>query len=174
MPVCSGSRTGWRSITPGASRSTGQTVAQRSGGPSSSGRPRASITRPSSSSPTGTLATCPVALHFVAGRDVLRRVEKQHADFARTQVEGQGGQPVAALQQFAVANRRSTAQVGHAVADADDPADLVMADLPVNGGQALAQLARPGRRSESVMVRLPSRRCRAVGNCWPASEASQT
>src|SRR3954449_9153221 len=60
IPVWSGSLTGWRSITPGAFHSTGRVSAESIGPSPSSGFPSGSTTRPSSASPTGTEATCPV------------------------------------------------------------------------------------------------------------------
>ncbi len=62
MPVWSGSFTGWRSTTPGALNSSGRVSSVLIGPPPSSGRPSGSTTRPSSASPTGTLATRPVRL----------------------------------------------------------------------------------------------------------------
>ena len=60
MPVCSGSFTGWRSTTPGALNSSGRVSSVSIGPWPSSGFPSGSTTRPSSASPTGTLATPPV------------------------------------------------------------------------------------------------------------------
>ena len=60
MPVCSGTLTGWRPATPGASISTGRRSEVTSGGPPSSGLPSGSITRPNTASPTGTLSKRPV------------------------------------------------------------------------------------------------------------------
>jgi hypothetical protein len=60
IPVITGSFTGCRSTTPGALNSSGRLCAVWIGGPPSSGWPSGSTTRPSSSSPTGTLATEPV------------------------------------------------------------------------------------------------------------------
>src|SRR6266508_3485705 len=60
IPVWMGSLTGCRSTTPGAWNSSGRASSVRTGPPPSSGRPSGSTTRPSSPSPTGTLATRPV------------------------------------------------------------------------------------------------------------------
>src|ERR1051326_4171856 len=60
MPVCSGSFTGCRAITPGALNSSGRVSFVSIGPCPSSGLPSGSTTRPSSASPTGTLATRPV------------------------------------------------------------------------------------------------------------------
>src|SRR5918996_6007189 len=60
IPVWSGSFTGWRAITPGALNSSWRRSSDSIGGPPSSGFPSGSTTRPSSPSPTGTLATSPV------------------------------------------------------------------------------------------------------------------
>src|SRR3954447_239090 len=60
IPVCSGSLTGWRAITPGALNSSGRVSVVSIGPWPSSGRPSGSTTRPRSASPTGTLTTLPV------------------------------------------------------------------------------------------------------------------
>ena len=60
MPVCSGSFTGWRAITPGALNSSGRVSVVSIGPWPSSGLPSGSTMRPISASPTGTLATRPV------------------------------------------------------------------------------------------------------------------
>ena len=60
MPVCSGTLTGWRPATPGASDSTPRRSLKAIGPPPSSGLPSGSITRPSTASPTGTDSSRPV------------------------------------------------------------------------------------------------------------------
>ncbi len=60
IPVWSGSFTGCRAITPGALNSSGRVCSDSIGPRPSSGLPSGSTTRPSSASPTGTLATRPV------------------------------------------------------------------------------------------------------------------
>src|SRR5690606_16361268 len=62
MPVCSGSCTGWRPMMPGAWISMRRSCTPTSGPLSSTGLPRASTTRPSRPSPTGTDRMRPVAL----------------------------------------------------------------------------------------------------------------
>src|SRR5262245_45488523 len=62
MPVCSGSCTGWRPMMPGAWISRRRSCTPTSGPLSSTGLPRASTTRPSTPSPTGTERMRPVAL----------------------------------------------------------------------------------------------------------------
>ena len=60
-PVCNGSLTGWRKITPGALRSSGISTVPPSIGPlPSSGSPSGVMTRPSSASPTRIEAVWPV------------------------------------------------------------------------------------------------------------------
>ncbi len=61
-PVCSGSRTDWRSTTPGAMRSIGRNCVVGTGPLPSTGWPSALTTRPSISSPTGTEMMRPVRL----------------------------------------------------------------------------------------------------------------
>ena len=71
---------------------------------------------------------------------MVRRVEEEHARLSRgRRSKAKRGQAVATFQQLAIADRRAPPQIGHAVADADDLADLVMADLPVD--------AQPGCRA---------------------------
>src|SRR4051794_119120 len=59
-PVCIGSSTGWRCTTPGALNSAGRVSEGLMSPLSSSGRPRGSTRRPSSSSPTGISRRRPV------------------------------------------------------------------------------------------------------------------
>ena len=61
-PVAIGSRTGWRSMTPGASRSRGMNSEVDTGPLSSMGSPSELTTRPIIASPTGTLMMRPVRL----------------------------------------------------------------------------------------------------------------
>ena len=59
-PVAIGSRTGWRSMTPGARRSSAMNWSVAIGPLSSIGWPSEFTTRPTSASPTGTLMMRPV------------------------------------------------------------------------------------------------------------------
>ncbi len=59
-PVAIGSRTGCRSMIPGASRSIGKELVDAMGPLSSIGWPSAFTTRPTMPSPTGTLKIVPV------------------------------------------------------------------------------------------------------------------
>ncbi len=61
-PVAMGSRTGWRSIMPGARRSTGSVSVVAIGPLSSMGAPSVLTTRPTMAGPTGTLRILPVRL----------------------------------------------------------------------------------------------------------------
>jgi len=62
IPVWTGVSTDWRTMTPGAIRSTGRVLVAAIGPLSSSGRPSGSTTRPRSARPTGTSTTRPVVL----------------------------------------------------------------------------------------------------------------
>ena len=62
IPVWTGVSTGWRTMTPGAIRSTGRNWLVSMGPLPSSGLPSGSTTRPMSASPTGTWTTRPVVL----------------------------------------------------------------------------------------------------------------
>ena len=61
-PVCTGWPTDWRVMTPGATFSIGEYSLVSTGPLPSTGLPRASTTRPSRASPTGTSRIRPVAL----------------------------------------------------------------------------------------------------------------
>ena len=65
-PVAIGSRTGWRSMMPGARRSTGSVSVVAIGPLSSMGTPSAFTTRPIMPSPTGTRQNLARALDLVA------------------------------------------------------------------------------------------------------------
>ena len=65
MPVCSAWLTGWRGMMPGAIFSIGARSFAGTGPLPSSGLPSVSITRPSSSLPTGTLSRRPVVLQVM-------------------------------------------------------------------------------------------------------------
>ena len=60
MPVWSGSFTGWRTMMPGATISTGRLMLVLISPRPSTGRPSASTTRPSIAGPTGTSSRRPV------------------------------------------------------------------------------------------------------------------
>ena len=62
IPVWTGVSTDFRTMTPGAIRSTGRVAVAAIGPLSSSGRPSGSTTRPRSAWPTGTSTTRPVVL----------------------------------------------------------------------------------------------------------------
>jgi hypothetical protein len=64
-PVCTGSLTDWRSMTPGATFSMGDTSVALIGPLPSTGTPREFTTRPSIASPTGTSRIRPVVLTTV-------------------------------------------------------------------------------------------------------------
>ncbi len=61
-PVCTGSETDWRAMTPGATFSSGDVSSASIGPLPSIGLPSASTTRPSSALPTGTSSMRPVVL----------------------------------------------------------------------------------------------------------------
>ena len=77
MPVAMGSRTPWRSITPGASRSMGRRSVVAMGPLSSMGAPSALTTRPIMASPTGTDMMVPVRFTLVAFLEPSGEVAEQ-------------------------------------------------------------------------------------------------
>ncbi len=131
MPVCSGSFTGWRSTTPGALNSSGRVSSVLIGPAPSSGRPSGSTTRPSSASPTGTLATRPVPLDRLALLHVLPLAEQRRADVVLLEVERQPDDPVLELEHLEGDGVLEPVDAGDPVADLQDGADLGEVGLDV-------------------------------------------
>ena len=129
MPVCSGSLTGCRSATPGAMISTGRRCLVTIGPLPSSGLPSGSTTRPSSSSPTGTLKQPAGAADFVAFGDVQVVAEDDDADRVLFQVERQADRAVGELDHLAGHDAGQAVDAGDAVADFQHAADFADVDL---------------------------------------------
>ena len=124
MPVCSGSFTGCRATTPGALNSSGRVSEVSIGPPPSSGLPSGSTTRPSSASPTGTLATLPGAADGLALLDVLPLAEERGADVVLLEVEREADDAVLELEHLHRDSVLETVDACDAVADLEDGADL--------------------------------------------------
>src|SRR5579885_776806 len=127
-PVAMGSRTGWRSMTPGAIRSSAINFVVLIGPLSSMGCPREFTTRPTSASPTGTLMMRPVRF-FVALADLGVISEQHHAALVFFQVHGQSGHPMRKLEQFARHDLVETVHAGNAVAERDHRAHFIDRDF---------------------------------------------
>ncbi len=140
VPVCIGSWTGCRSMTPGASRSTGQSVVARMSGPPSSGRPKASTTRPSNGLPTGTLATRPVARNSSPAATCSLRSRNRTPISSRRRSKAMAVRPSWRLEKLAVTCRRAAAEIGDAVADTRHPPRLVASHLKMDALPILPQL----------------------------------
>jgi hypothetical protein len=107
-----------RTITPGAMRSTGRVAFVSIGPLSSSGRPSASTTRPSSADPTGTSTTRPVVL-TVSPSLITRRCRDDRADRLLLEVEGQAHDPVGELEHLGGERAVEPVDLGDAVTDFD-------------------------------------------------------
>ena len=131
MPVWSGSFTGWRAITPGALNSSGRYSSDSIGPRPSSGLPSGSTTRPSSPSPTGTLATRPVRRTGSPSLDLLPRAEERGADLVLLEVEREPDDAVLELEHLHRDRVLEPVDAGDAVADRQDGADLGEVGLDV-------------------------------------------
>ena len=133
-PVCSGSRTGWRSTTPGAMRSIGRNCVVGTGPLPSTGWPSALTTRPSISSPTGTEMMRPVRLTMSPSLTSVRVAEEHRADAVFLEVQRDAEDAAGELDHLAGHAALDAVQAGHAVADRDDGADF--GDVHVDGVSA--------------------------------------
>ena len=172
VPVRSGSVTGCRSATPGALAFDGPNASERSGPPPSSGLPSGSITRPSKPVPDRHARHPAGEPDLVARRNLVRRAQEQGADLVRAKVERQRGQPVAALQQFAVSHRRHPAEIRDPVADTDDVPDLPAADFPTDRLEPAAE--RVADLINQVCHPRPPAAAALAASSWAAIVASQT
>ncbi len=130
-PVCSGSFTGWRLITPGALNSSGRRSVASIGPSPSSGFPSGSTTRPSMPSPTGTLMTSPVRRTGSPSAIVLPLAEERGADVVLLEVEGDADDAVLELEPLERDAVLEPVDAGDAVADLEDGADLGEVGLDV-------------------------------------------
>ncbi len=116
-PVCSGSLTGERSTTPGASRSIGMDCFAAIGPLPSIGWPSALTTRPISLVADGDGNDAARALDGIAFLDARRVAEENGADAFLFEIQRDAEQPVRELDHFA----------GHGAFDAVDASDTVAA-----------------------------------------------
>ena len=123
IPVWTGVSTDWRTMTPGAIRSTGRVLVDSIGPLSSSGRPSGSTTRPRSASPTGTSTTRPVVL--TVSPSLIARVvaEDDRTDRLLLEVQGHADDAVGELEHLGRQRAVEAVDLGDAVTDLDDGAD---------------------------------------------------
>ncbi len=141
-PVAMGSRTGWRSMMPGARRSTGSVSVVAMGPLSSMGMPSALTTRPIMASPTGTRENLAGALDLVAFAELGVVAENDGAHLVLFKGERQAGNAVREAEQLAGHDLVEAVQAGDAVAERGDGADLVDLDLRVVVRDLLAKELR--------------------------------
>jgi hypothetical protein len=137
MPVCSGSETGWRPTMPGAWTSMRRVLVDEGPLPSI-GSPSAFTTRPSSASPTGMKDPTGRA-HDLLLFDGVDRAEHDRADRVLVEVHRQAQRAVLELEQLVHLGPGQARDARDAVADLDDPTDLLGADGRVELGHVLAQ-----------------------------------
>ena len=143
MPVCMGSCTGLREMTPGALNSTGRMPSALMGPLPSIGMPSGLTTRPSISRPDGTSTIRPVVRNLVVLLDCRDVTQEHGAHFVFLEVLGQAVDGLAALprefQKLAGHGVLQAVDARNAVADLDDGADLARLDARVQGVKLLAQ-----------------------------------
>ena len=141
-PVAIGSRTGWRSMMPGASRSMGSELVEAMGPLSSMGWPSAFTTRPIMPSPTGTLKNRAGALDLVAFAQLGVVAQNHRAHRILFQAQRQSGNAVRKAEQLAGHHLVQAVQAGNAVAQRGDGPDFVHLDLGVVVRDLLAKKLR--------------------------------
>ena len=139
MPVCSGSFTGWRSITPGALNSTGRVSVDSIGPWPSSGLPSGSTTRPSSALADGHGRDAAGAADRLALLDLVPLAEERGADVVLLEVEREADDAVLELEHLEREAVLEAVDAGDAVADLQDGADLGEVRLDVELLDPLAQ-----------------------------------
>ena len=126
-----GSRTGWRSMMPGARRSTGSVSVVAMGPLSSMGMPSAFTTRPIMAAAHGHGQNLAGALDLVAFLQLGVLAENHRAHLIFFKRERQAGDAVREAEQLAGHHFVEAVQAGDAVAERGDGPDLVDLDLRV-------------------------------------------
>ena len=112
----------------------------------SSGLPSGSTTRPSSSSPTGTLKQAAGAADFVAFGDLQVITENDDTDRVLFEVEGEADRAVGELDHLLSHDARQAVHAGDAVADFEHAADVADVDLRLRTARFPAELLKRFRR----------------------------
>ena len=133
-PVCSGSRTDWRSTTPGAMRSIGRNCVVGTGPLPSTGWPSALTTRPSISSPTGTEMMRPVRLTMSPSLMWCASPRSTEPTLSSSRFSAMPKAPPGNSIISPAMHALDAVQARHAVADRDDGADF--GDVDVDGVSA--------------------------------------
>ena len=141
-PVAMGSRTGWRSMMPGARRSMGKQLVEAMGPLSSMGWPSALTTRPIMPSPTGTLKIVPVRLTSLPSLSSVYSPRITAPTWSSSRLERQPGDAVRKAEQLAGHDLVQAVQAGNAVAQRCDGPDFVHLDLGVVVRDLLAKKLR--------------------------------
>src|SRR5665647_231489 len=129
MPVCRGSRTGWRSTTPGARRSTNMKVSVVIGPLPSRGCPQRVDDAADHRRARRDLHDPPGPLDHVPLADEVAFAEQDDADVLLLEVQGQAEDAVGELQELVGHDPVEAVDTGDAVADRGDGADLADVDL---------------------------------------------
>ena len=129
--------------------------------PPSSGRPKASTTRPSSASPTGARATSPVPRTVSAGGNAVAVAQQHAADGLLAEIDHQPGHAGLEHQQLVQPGFGQPADRRDAVADAQHPPDPFQAGFGGQLADPLAALLDPAAKGVS-----------GRGRCRRASEQS--
>ena len=130
-PVAMGSRTPWRSMMPGARRSTGSVSVVAMGPLSSMGMPSALTTRPIMAVAHGDGENFAGALDLVAFAELGVLAEDDGADLVFFKREGEARDAVREGEQFAGHHLVESVQAGNAVAERGDGPDFVDLDLRI-------------------------------------------
>ena len=143
IPVCIGSFTGWREITPGALNSTGRVPSALMGPLPSMGWPSGFTTRPSMARAGGNLHDTAGRADLVVLLDCGDVTQKHGADLVLFEVLGQAVHGLAALsdelKQLAGHGIAQAVDARNAVADLDDRAHFARLDADVQLLQLLLQ-----------------------------------
>ena len=131
MPVCSGSFTGWRWMTPGAFHSTGRVSVASIGPWPSSGFPSGSTTRPSSAFADGHRCDLAGAADGLAFAHLVPLAEERGADVVLLEVEREADDAVLELEHLERDAVLEAVDAGDAVADLQHGADLGEVGLDV-------------------------------------------
>ena len=191
-PVCSGSRTGWRSTTPGAMTSTGLNCVVATGPLPSMGWPSAFTTRPIMRVADGHGHDAAGALDLVAFLDLGVLAHEHDADRVLFEVQGDGHDAVGQLEQLARHAALEAVDAGDAVphgehgpglGDVDaggEAAQLLADDLgdlfgPNVHAPPLSSPSPPASAAATSAARAPSRRRSVLPSspaCRPRSRGS--
>ena len=131
-----GSRTGWRSMTPGAMRSSAMNLSVAIGPLSSMGWPSEFTTRPISASPTGTLMMRPVRLTSSPSLISVYSPSSTTPTWSSSRFMAMPATPCGKREQFAGHDLVEAVDAGDAVTERDDRAHFVDRDLAIRSSRS--------------------------------------